>query len=107
MSATTHHSGVVEKTTPTPSDVETKLNYYLDPSLGGITWYTPGTAMTVRRKFDTRPVRIHDMRGREDDFDINKQSFQLSKFTTKATEFIDEEIKRVTYPEIEDLLKKV
>jgi len=104
---TTDHSGVVQATLPPSDVVDTTLNYYLDPSLGGITWYTPGTAMTVRRKFVTRPVQIHDIRGHEEDFNINKQSFQLCKLTTLPTEFTDEEIRQDCYPEVEELLKNV
>ena len=87
--------------------VQTTLNYFLDPSLGGITWYTPGAAGVLCRKLDTRSVQIHYMRDREADFNIHKQSFQLCKFTTAAKEFTGDEIKSVIYPEAEELLKKV
>lgn len=87
--------------------VETTLNYYLDPSLGGITHYTPGSAGVYRRKFDPRTVQIRDIRGHEDEFDIHKQSFQLCNFTTAAKEFTDEEIRGVMYPEVGEFLKNV
>ena len=87
--------------------VETTINYYLDPSKGGISWYTPGTAMILRRKFDTRPVTINDMRGHEGEFDIHKQSFQLCEYKTACINITDEEVKRIMYPEAEALLKRV
>ncbi len=88
-------------------DVEANINYYLDPSLGGITWYTPGSAGVYRRKFDPKTVQIHDMRGHEAEFDIHKQSFQLCPFTTTARQFTDDEIKSVVYAEAQEFLKKV
>ncbi|KIW35015.1 uncharacterized protein PV07_01742 [Cladophialophora immunda] len=88
-------------------DVEVSLNYYLDPSLGGITHYTPGSAGVYRRKFDTRKVVIHDMRGRESEFNIHKQSFEVAPFTTACKDFVDSEIKSVMYAEAQELLKKI
>jgi hypothetical protein len=106
MTATKHYGEFLAASSLAGS-VKTTINYYLDPSEGGISWYTPGTAMIVRRKFDTRPVQIHDIRGHEAEFTINKQAFQLCKYNTAATEFTDEEIKKVMYPEVEELVKKV
>jgi hypothetical protein len=90
-----------------PHDVKTTINYYLDPSKGGITWYTLGSAMILRRKFDTQPVTINDMRGREKEFEIHKHSFQLCEYKTACKNITDEEVKRIMYPEAEALLKKV
>jgi hypothetical protein len=88
-------------------DVEVALNYYLDPSLGGITHYTPGSAGVYRRKFDTHRVTVHDMRGQEDHFDIHKQSFQPALFTTACKDFVDDEIRNVMYAEVGEFLKKM
>lgn len=105
---TTGKSDEIQATNKTEYEsVKTHLNYYLDPSRGGITWYTPGTAMTVRRKFENHPVNIYDMRGHESDFDINIHSFQPCKFTTAAKELTDEQIKEVMYPEVTSLVQKV
>ena len=90
-----------------PEVLEATMNYYLDPSLGGITHYTPGSAGVYRRKFDSRPVKIRNMRGQEDDFDIHTQSFKKCAFTTAAKEFTDGEIKSVMYSEAQEFLKKV
>jgi hypothetical protein len=88
-------------------DVEATINYYLDPSLGGITHYTPGSAGVYRRKFDPHTTTIHDIRDHEADFNIHKQSFQVSPFTTTCQEFTDEEIKKIMYDEAQEFLKKV
>lgn len=89
------------------NNVDTTLNYYLDPSKGGITWYTPGSAMIYRRKFDEQPVTIRDMRGHEHEFDIHKNAFEFRKFHTEATKFTPEEIREVMYPEAAEFVKKV
>ena len=83
------------------------MHYYLEPEKGGITWYTPGTAMILRRKFDTHPVTIHDLRGQADKFNIHQNSFELCKWPLQASEYTDEEFKRVIYPEAEALYKKM
>ncbi|OQV11055.1 hypothetical protein CLAIMM_14959 [Cladophialophora immunda] len=89
-------------------DIDTSLNYYLDPALGGHSSFEAGTAGYFRRKFDERPVRIHDIRGHSDDFDVSKQGFQLVKHTSVEKEYLsDEGVKRIVYPEVEKLLKKV
>jgi hypothetical protein len=89
-------------------DIDTSLNYYLDPARGGHSSFEPGTAGYFRRKFDKRPVQIHDIRGHTDDFNVSKQGFQLVKHTSAEKAYIvDEEVKRIVYPEVEKLLKKV
>lgn len=88
-------------------DVDVTLNYYLEPELGGVTHYVPGSAGVYRRKFDPHTVTIHDVRGHKDEFNIHKQSFQVSPFTTACKEFTNEEIKKVMYDEAQEFLKKV
>jgi hypothetical protein len=105
--ATNGHATNGHAANGTPRNIEANINYYLDPSKGGITWYTPGSAMILRRKFDTQPVTINDMRGREDEFEIHKHSFQFAKFKTACKNITDEEVKRIMYPEAEALLKKM
>lgn len=91
-----------------PGEIDTTLNYYLDPALGGHSAFEVGTAGYYRRKFDERPVQIHDIRGQEEDFDLSKQGFQHLKHTSAEKEFRnDEQVKRIVYPEVEELLKKV
>ncbi|OBT75620.1 hypothetical protein VF21_05157 [Pseudogymnoascus sp. 05NY08] len=88
--------------------VHTTLNYFLDPKLGGHVDITPGTAGFYRRKYDTHPVDIHDIRGREADFNLDKQGFQIYKHSSAEKDFQDDDqIKAVYYPETEEWLKKV
>lgn len=86
----------------------TAQNHYLDPEKGGHTKYITGTASYFRRKFDERPVRIGDIRGREDQFNLNTQGFQYLESSTVGGDFRDsEKVKREVYPETEELLKQM
>ncbi|KAI0769891.1 hypothetical protein C8Q74DRAFT_1448614, partial [Fomes fomentarius] len=54
------------------------------------------------------PVVVHDARGREDEFSLDKSGFQFVKHLSTEREFTDEErIKKVYYKEVEELLKNV
>lgn len=55
---------------------------------------------------DPRAVRIEDARGRESEFTLDRNGFALVKAPTAVADFYDdEEIKRVYYPEVEQLLR--
>jgi hypothetical protein len=55
---------------------------------------------------DPREVTIEDARGREAEFTLDRNGFALVKAPTAVANFYDpEEIKRVYYPEVEQLLK--
>ncbi|RDX50336.1 hypothetical protein OH76DRAFT_471304 [Lentinus brumalis] len=57
---------------------------------------------------DQRPVVVHDARGREDEFSLDKNGFQFVRHASAEAEFVDEErIKEVYYKEAEELLKSV
>lgn len=88
--------------------VNTTLNYYLDPSRGGHTSYQIGVSDYYRRKFDSHPVQIHDIRGREDEFSLETHGFQHCKHVSAEKDFnSDEQIRAIVYPEVEQLLKDV
>jgi len=56
---------------------------------------------------DPRDVPIEDARGRESEFTLDRNGFALVKAPTAVADFYDpEEIKRVYYPEVEQLLRK-
>ncbi|KAI1128593.1 hypothetical protein F5Y10DRAFT_277291 [Nemania abortiva] len=78
-----------------PHDVTTILNYFEDnkPSfLSGSTYET----------------MIHDIRGNESQYTLDTKGFQIVKHSSKEKDFFDEEqIKRIYYPETEELLKKI
>ena len=55
---------------------------------------------------DGRQVRIEDARGRESEFTLDRNGFALVEASTTVRDFYDpEEIKRVYYPEVEQLLR--
>ncbi|KAL9113902.1 MAG: hypothetical protein Q9227_002036 [Pyrenula ochraceoflavens] len=88
--------------------VNTSLNYYLAPEDGGVSSYVTGSVASYRRKFQEHPAQIHDIRGLERDFMLEKQGFQLYHHQTDLDLFSDDEnIKRHIYPEVEKLLKQV
>lgn len=93
---------------PAPGSVKTTLNYYLDPSQGGHTSYQIGVADYFRRKFDTHEVNINDVRGHEKEFQLDKNGFQYGRHHSVEKEFNDDaQVKRLVYPETEDLIKDV
>ena len=100
--------GSIEASNTSHKVVNTTLRYHLEPEEGGVSSYVTGSAASYRRKLEERPVQIHDMRGREGDFDLDKHGFQFHRHKTNLESFSnDEKIKQAVYPEIEDLLKKL
>ena len=90
----------------TETSVKTTLNYYLDPAVGGHSSVDLGTAGYYRLKFDEQPVKITDIRGHEQDFDLTKNGFQYYKHTSQEKNFRDENaIKDAYYKEVEQLMK--
>lgn len=56
---------------------------------------------------DPHDVRIEDARGRENEFTLDRNGFQLVRAPTRVADFYsDEEVKAVYYPEVERLLKE-
>ena len=100
-----------------PRDFPPTLNYYkpldgaADPS-GEAYRYIYTTPPPGRSEHnlgdDPRPVVVHDARGREDEFSLDKNGFQFVKYPSVEKEFDDDErIQNVYYPEVEKLLKEV
>ena len=88
--------------------VNANLNFYLDPSQGGKDSFAIGTAGAYRRKFDSRPVQLHDARGYESEFSIDTHGFQYYKRPSTEKDFTDDgQVKGVAYPEAVQLIKDV
>jgi len=94
----------------TPIDVPTTLNYYTpigdEPAYQYV--YNPPEGVPKNNiGLDTKPVIVHDARGREAEFTTDTSGFQFVKHVSAEKEFDDEErIKAVYLKEVEDLLKK-
>jgi hypothetical protein len=77
---------------------EKPVRYVADPPPGVPSWNGID---------DPRDVRIEDARGREDEFTLDRNGFQLVKARSSVSDFYsDEEVKRVYYPEVERLVKE-
>lgn len=100
---------VTQTQTATRDVVLAELNFYTSPENGEkphVYMYTHDP----QRNYDdvAHVVPIHDMRGHEDEFTLDKNGFQVVKHKTNQKSFIDEdEIKNGYYREVEELLKKV
>jgi hypothetical protein len=74
------------------------INY---PSQGG------GDRSSYSERYEDRAVTIHDGRGQEAEFDLDRQGFALIRHGTRVSDFFDDaEIKAVYDPEIERLIKE-
>lgn len=88
-------------------DVTTEFNYYKDPGDGS----PPPPSIVGKPETYERPAEsithvVHDIRGEEDKYTLDKTGFQIFKHISQETAFVDdEEIKSIYYPEIEDILK--
>lgn len=88
-------------------DVVAEFNYYKDPGDGSPPAPTyVGKPETYERPSETRTTVVHDIRGEEDKYTLDTTGFQIYTHVSQETAFEDEaEIKRVYYPEVEDILK--
>ena len=90
-----------------PHDVVAEFNYYKDPGDGSLPAPTYiGKPETYDRPVETRTMVVHDIRGEEDKYTLDSTGFEICKHVSQETAFEDdEEIKKIYYPEVEELLK--
>ncbi|KAI1182450.1 hypothetical protein F5B17DRAFT_189050 [Nemania serpens] len=92
-----------------PSEVEAVLNFFQDNEDGS----PPAPTYVERPETYERPVQPHRVKitniaGREAEFTLDKQGFQVYPHVAQEKDFDDDEhIKAVYYPETEQLLKDV
>lgn len=88
-------------------DVMANFNYYKDPGDGSPpapSYF--GKPETYERPAETMQQIVHDIRGEEDKYSLDRTGFQIYKHVSQEKVFQDEdEIKRVYYPEVEHILK--
>lgn len=93
-----------------PRDVHTSLNYLSSDTIGIPYNYVELPPQGVPRTNiveDSRPVVIHNARGKEETVGLDKTGFQFVKHVSEEKEFVNEEaIKTRYYKEVEELLKK-
>ena len=94
-----------------PHDVPTSLNYYTPIGTEEPYQYVlapPEGKEPNNLGVEPHDVTVHDARGREAEFSLDKNGFQFVKYPSAEKEFdSDERIKEVYYPEVEKILKEV
>lgn len=98
-------------TYPPHGDVPTTLNFHDTTTDGAPPFFhidAPATGLQQNLVTISHPVTIHDLRGLEADFNLDKQAFQpILDAPSTEKEFTDNaKIEREYYPEIKDILKK-
>src|ERR1051325_7913211 len=89
--------------------ITARLNYAIDTGAKQVSeTFGPDNMYTRSQgEFDSRQVEIHDGR-HEGPFNIDVNGFTLVDHKTAVTDFFDaEQLKRVYYPELEALVKRV
>ena len=57
---------------------------------------------------DTRRMFVQDIRGNEKSYNLDQNGFEIVRHLTEEKDFLDDdEIQKVYYPEIEELVKRV
>lgn len=81
--------------------------YYLEVKDGGIIQTYPGTAFEKRRKHVPHDVNIADLRQIKDEFKVDNAGFELVNHKTAVKDFSNqEEVERLYYPEVKEMIKK-
>ena len=94
----------------TPNDIHTTLNYYAPIGSEAPFQYVYGAPEgepSHNIGTNPQPAVIHDTRGRESEYTLDKNGFQFVKHESKEKDFTDNErIEKEYYKEVEELLKK-
>jgi hypothetical protein len=107
VAAATTFSNVTEASNFSTHDVDAILNFFKDNEDGS----PPQPSYVDRPETYARPseshqVKITDVSGRESDFTLDKNGFQIYPHKSIEKDFLDDEqIKAQYYPDTEQLLK--
>lgn len=91
-----------------PHHLLADFNYYEDPGDGS----APSAAIvgkpeTYKKPTATKKMPVHDMRGEEERYTLDKNGFEIVRHESGEKEFRDEErITKEYYAEVEEILKK-
>lgn len=72
-----------------PTAVHTTVNYHLEPERGGAAVWCPGTVQDKRRPHEHKDVSVTNIRGRESEFKVDVQGFQVGPFQTSVADCKD------------------
>ncbi|KAI0632423.1 hypothetical protein C8Q77DRAFT_1125635 [Trametes polyzona] len=111
---TRHYTNMATAAVLAPHDVSTTLNYFTStegPAANESPYFLvqsiEGKPRTNVRN-ESYPAVVHDARGKEAEFTLDKNGFQFIKWPSVEHTFDDEtRIKEAYYPEVEELLKQV
>lgn len=94
--------------TSKPQDVYTTLNYHKPNEDGSPPFPTyVDRPETYDRPFESFPVVVKDVRGREGEYSLDSNGFQIYEHLSIEKDFTDDkQIRAQYYKEIEQLLKK-
>ena len=92
-----------------PFSVETTINYYYTP-VGNVPppMLKVGTVGARRMKFDGRKREVFNIRGRENNFKLDRNGFEFLPFPLNEDKKIydnEEEVKQVLYPKFAQFMK--
>ena len=88
--------------------VDCWISYYNPPADGSKPSMNDMDLMLGDKDMAKRLMRLHDARGREKDFTLLRNGFQLANLKTALDDFHDtEKIKAVYFPEVQDLVKRI
>lgn len=73
-----------------PQVLHTTLNYHLELERGGAKDWCPGTVQDKRRPHEHADVTVTNIRGREADFSLDKQGFEVGPFATSVGDVEDD-----------------
>lgn len=93
-----------------PRDVPTTMNYYKPIGDGPPRSYVAPAEGQLQSNVgqDPFPTIVHDVRGRESEYVLDKQGFQFVHWPSAEKDFTDDEvIQNKYYAEVEALLKEV
>lgn len=99
---------IISSPSEKPHHVQTTLNFFKDHEDGSPPTpnYAGSTDSYRKQPHEIFPVTIHDVSGHELDYTLDKNGFQYYYHTSAEKDFLDDEhIKRIYYPETEQLLK--
>jgi len=109
--ASTFTPQIVQSTKPVnttgPRDVHTTLNYHKPNEDGSPPHPTyVDRPETYDRPFESFPIVVKDVRGRENEYSLDSNGFQIYNHPSIERDFLDDEqIKNQYYKETEQLLK--
>jgi hypothetical protein len=70
-------------------------------------YFDHGPRKTPPSEGNPRMMKIHDIRGTEDEYSLDKEGFQILRHSSAEKDFVDDDqVRRVYHAEIEELLKK-